>query len=149
VLLIGSLVTLRQQLVKSLSSTGRLVGWSDEGETRLGEAPRFAAAAPLAARVASLLADPHCDALVVQSSVETLIRNGLPLDRFDLAISEAALPSQLSSLVSSCSGELLDGWEQEDPQERLVKWLRALPPHQRRDSGPAEDLQASGTWLAP
>ena len=92
-----------------LRAMGLRVGQTDASETRLGEYLRCGISDQIHARVAALLLDPACDALVIGVSMAELERHGFPLDRCDLAVlasgSDATAP--LLGLVRCCALQLV------------------------------------------
>ena len=91
----------------ALVAAGWRVGRTDAVETRLGGAVRCGPGMDIAARVEALVADPACQALVVAVPAAEVVRGGLPLDRFDVALVPAQLMPQAEAVVAGGCREVV------------------------------------------
>lgn len=102
VLLIDAPTGMRARVSAILGSKGRVVGQASEGYTLLAGHARCRPGEGLPNGIMALISDPGCDALVIETSAESIGKTGLPLDRFDLALGFQAMPLKLRSLLQSC-----------------------------------------------
>ena len=109
VLLVDSVPAALGMVAAALAAAGHRVGCTDAAETRLGDAVRCRPGMDLAARVEALVADPGCQALVVATTAAEIDRQGLPLDRFDLALAPARLAQHGEAIIVGTCREILRG----------------------------------------
>jgi len=76
--------------------------------TRLGKHERSLPDTELSSRVLALIADPGCHALVIEAVSAQLIREGLPLEQFDLVLAFRTMTPELRQLVQSCASRVVD-----------------------------------------
>ena len=91
----------------AIAEMGLCLGETDDRDTTLGGMLRCRPDADLAARVMALIADPACEALVIEATAKAIEDTGLMLDRFDLAVSSVSLQEDLDHLVRSHSGRFI------------------------------------------
>ena len=106
-LLIDPPTGLRSLLSGAIAEMGLCLGETDDRDTTLGGMLRCRPDADLAARVMALIADPACEALVIEATAKAIEDTGLMLDRFDLAVSSVSLQEDLDHLVRSHSGRFI------------------------------------------
>ena len=114
-----------REVVPSLQRQGLTVGFVDRVLTSLGGEPRSTKYGTLAERVQGLLLDPACEALVVACTPEELIKDGLPLDRYNLCVIEFQVPMsrRLRELLEQCSDQLT---ESTPTETALRRWLNDI-----------------------
>ncbi|OOZ39124.1 hypothetical protein BOW52_07600 [Solemya elarraichensis gill symbiont] len=95
VLLIDPPRELAQHVAKRLIDADFCVGQATDSQTLLGDCSRGKTTDTLQARVNSLILNPQCEALVVIANADSIMQNGLPLDRFDLTLIERNVPSDI------------------------------------------------------
>ena len=106
------------------------MGFVDRTSSALGGASRAIEHIRLAERAHGLLLDPACEALVVGCSPEELLKQGVPLDRFDLCVidSDLKLSPQLRELLEQHSGRMLDNFPIDAV---LIGWLKDIRANSR------------------
>ena len=123
ILVVTMEASLASEVARTLQREGLTVGFVDRASSALGSEPRTIDRVRLAERVHGLLLDPACEALVVGGAPEEILKQGLPLDRFDLCVidSEVGLSPQLRGLLAQHSGRTLDNVSGEAV---LTEWLK-------------------------
>jgi len=123
ILVVTMEASLASEVARTLQREGLTVGFVDRASSALGSEPRTIDRVRLAERVHGLLLDPACEALVVGGAPEEILKQGLPLDRFDLCVidSEVGLSPQLRGLLAQHSGRTLDNASGEAV---LTEWLK-------------------------
>ena len=121
VLLIDAPDGVATRVCNLLSAKGRAVGQTGEDYTLLNGYIRCQEGEDLSTRVMALVSDPGCEALVIETSAQSLGNSGLPLDRFDLALGLQVLPPDLRSLVQSCCVTFADAHLPEAAVASLVE----------------------------
>jgi cyanophycin synthetase len=89
-----------------VAAAGRRVGIATHDKTMLGGQLKGRPSHGLHARVNSLVANPDCEALVVAARREDVLRAGLPLDRFDLAVLPPSLDPGTAALCEQHCAEV-------------------------------------------
>jgi hypothetical protein len=107
VLLVDAIPASVHRTADMLAAGGLRVGRTDAFETRLGDAVRCAPGTTLAARVEALVADPACEAIVVATTSADAARDGLPVDRFGVALTPARLPDSVEAAVAHACREVV------------------------------------------
>ena len=111
-----------QGVLRILQQQKLTVGFAECASASLGGQPRFIQQVRLADHVAALLLDPACEALVVACMQDDIVRDGLPLDRFDVCIidPQVKLLESVRTLLTQCSDRLIT----DAPIETaLAQWL--------------------------
>lgn len=121
VMLIDPPHNLSAKIVQWLSDCQLCVGWVGEQITELNGRQRCQATDPMHHRLGALLADPGCEAVVIESSAQQIQTTGLPLDQFDLALVFTPLPNDLSALLRRHSKQYIDSPIAPQQLERIVK----------------------------
>jgi cyanophycin synthetase len=107
ILLIGAGPDEQAAVAQLLNRGGLRVGCTDGVTTTLAGQPRMTGLATLPTRVAALVLDAGCDALLIGTTPAEIERHGLPLDRCHLALVGAApLAPALTSLVAAHSAKV-------------------------------------------
>lgn len=83
------------------------VGLASGTSTQLRGRLRGQTSDPLHVRIGALLADPDCEAIVIETTAELLLDKGLPLDRADITIAFAPLTEELTALTSRHSSKFI------------------------------------------
>jgi cyanophycin synthetase len=99
VILIDPPENMAKFIVQWLSDKHLRVGWISAQTTQLNGHERCQATDPMHERMGALLADPDCEAIVVESNAHQIQTTGLPLDQFDLALAFSTVPDDLRALV--------------------------------------------------
>jgi D-alanine-D-alanine ligase-like ATP-grasp enzyme len=104
-----------KEVVLILQRKGLTVGFVDHASSSLGGEPRVIGNVRLAERVQGLLLDPTCEALVVACKPRELVKDGLPLDRWNLCmiVSQARLSGPLRGLLEQCSDRLTEKYHRD------------------------------------
>jgi D-alanine-D-alanine ligase-like ATP-grasp enzyme len=123
IIFLSNEVARASEIVRVLEREGLIVGFVDRASGSLGGEPRAIEHARLAERLHGLLLDPTCEALVVGCTPDELLKQGLPLDRFDLCVidSNVTLWPQLRGLLEQHSGRVLDNFPTDAV---LIGWLK-------------------------
>lgn len=124
-LLIAPPPGLRSMLTRAIAAMGLCVGETDADSTTLGGMQRCRPDADLSARVNALIADPACQALVIETTATAIAENGLVLDRVDLAVACESLREDLQQLLQSCCRQLIICDPVATAQQQLLKLLDA------------------------
>ncbi len=133
IVLVGASQRATGRVVQIMEDAGRCVGWSDGRTTFVGGERRFSHAASVPSRVAALVLDASCEALVVAVTAAELEAHGFPLDRCDLALvcEEAGLSAPLEQLVGACAARVIRPAAPDDIdagcQSAIADVLRARP----------------------
>lgn len=120
VLLIDAPAGVAARVCALLGAKGRAVGQTGGNYTLLAGHARCQPGEDLPARIMALISDPGCEALVIETSAESISNSGLPLDRFDLALAFQAIAPDLSSLVQSCCVKFVDAFAPETDMAPLL-----------------------------
>lgn len=99
VILIEAPLEISETIVQRLSDLHLRVGWVNKQTTQLNGRQRCNVNDPMHLRTGALLADPDCEAIVVESDIYQIQTAGLPLDQFDLALVFSPLPNDLDALL--------------------------------------------------
>ena len=86
VLLIGDCINRLNQCIDSLKIDPSLIGFVDHNTIRLGPHHRVSHSNDMHERCATLIMEPRCEALIVNSSFQVLVSKGPPLDYFDFCL---------------------------------------------------------------
>jgi D-alanine-D-alanine ligase-like ATP-grasp enzyme len=108
VILIDAPQNISEDIVQWLSDRHLLVGWVSAKTTQLNGRQRCQANDPIHRRVGSLLADPNCEAIVVESNAHQIQTIGLPLDQFDLALVFSKVSDDLRALLRRHTTQYID-----------------------------------------
>lgn len=126
VLLLDQPMALADRVAGTLQGRGLRVGLAGERIALLEARPRCAPGAALHECVATLLADPGCDAIVITATASAVEQAGLPLDRFDLVCLGAAAAPSVARLARAFSARAVDVEAPEAFDARVRPLLEAL-----------------------
>ncbi len=126
IVLIDADEALFERIVSSVGEGVARVGCTRAHHTRLNTFARGAYHDPLPVRLASLILDPGCDALVIGVDTSELGAHGFPLDRCDLVLlaNTTTLTAALREVVDACALELFDAAEHRDFGNELLPAIR-------------------------
>ena len=123
ILLIDTPPNIAELIVQLLRDHPLRVGWVGDQFTQLQGRPRCQANDPLHHRVGALLADPDCEAIVIESNAHHMQTAGLALDRFDLALVNSPMPDELSALLQRHSTQCIDSTVTPQQLAAIVKLI--------------------------
>jgi cyanophycin synthetase len=98
----------KESLVSKFFQSKLRLGQASIDETLLEHQSRGKLDDSIQIRVNSLIADPHCDALIVHTDANSLIQNGLPLDKFDLAILPDKIQPKIKQFIETHCHQVLE-----------------------------------------
>jgi cyanophycin synthetase len=112
-------------LSQILQHQGVTLGFAEPKSASLGGRPRFTQEVGLADRVTALLLDPACQAVVIASTTDDIVRDGLPIDRCDVCIvdPQITLTEPLRTLLTKCSSSLITD---DSIEVALARWLAQM-----------------------
>jgi cyanophycin synthetase len=122
VVLVTSKPTLVQTILPVLQQKKLTIGFVDHESMLLRGQPRIGQHARMVDRVAGLLLDPACEALVVACTADDILSGGLPLDRCDLCLidRQTKLSEEIRTLLTQCSVSIVD---EAEIDTGLAHWL--------------------------
>lgn len=115
---------IKNKLTKPFQVANLRLGQTTAHETLLEDHNRGKPSDPTQIRVNSLIADPHCDALIVHTDTDSMIQNGLPLDRFDLAILPENFPQNLKTFIQTHCRKVIESFSDEQLSSELHQMIQ-------------------------